>query len=183
MKSFESLTKNLDSSINYFSNYVSKNSIYEHDDVKQELLLQMFKAKDKYNSEISCEKTFFVNVLKMHSKRLLRNMYLQKNKMFNNIIYLHSNEKNEDRNCFCLYSIPEYRKAYDFIDKVELNLLLDVIEKELIGNALEIFKLMRYTEYDLGEISYYLKLSKENICNIVRRKIRPIAKKYVNNIV
>lgn len=181
MKIFNQAIQKLEKNIDYYSYWLSNNSPYEFDDAKQELLIRIWKASSKYNSSISQVNTYFMNVIKNQAYRMLRNNKLQRNIMqlkTTSIYAILPNSEDNNKIVQVIDLVADKREKYDSIKKIEMNSLFDNIEKKLNGDANKIFYIMRNESLDLQTISKKLKMSKQNICNIIRRKIRPEMKKY-----
>jgi len=178
MIDFDDIINSIKKNVEYYSYYVSRNSKIEYHDAKQEILLRLFISKDKYNEKLSCKKTYFITVAKKEAMHILKNSRNNKNSFYNDTISYNEytfDENNNKREK--LYFIKETREIYDYVNRVELSDIFDRIENLLDKNAKKIFELMRQNNFDLDDIAKFLNTTKQNICNIVRRKIRPILKK------
>jgi len=181
---FEDIYELVKKNIDYYAYYVSKNSLYSKDDVSQEITYRVWRAFEKYDSEKGSIKTYFITVIKRQVLKMISSYKTLKSKKEKSQKYLYDVcKKSGAHSCdgnFYINIIHDPNVYLDFEKRKELNNIFDFIKEKLKKgkeNAYVIFSLLRLN-YPLDDISKELKMSKQNICNIVRREIRPLLIKY-----
>ena len=122
----------IEDSLNYYSFCLSVKSSLGFEDAKQELTIKILRVLRSYERERGQIKTFFITALLSETKRLIRkdNRGNQKghksNLSLNDIIIDGDGLEIKERIDF----IPDLRLEYNLHEKVEINDLLDDIERK-----------------------------------------------------
>jgi len=178
MKEFEKAIHNIEKNISYYCFKVARETNENVNDIRQELLLRLWIANQKYDDKKSKMNTYLIVVLKQHVLKMIKDGKNEKKKFIKGMLYLHKKyRKNPDTDKIreLLDIIPD--KKVKFVEQIEANSLFDIVENKLNEDAKAIFRLMRSNGYNLDDLSEMMRMSKQNICNIIRREIRPRIKR------
>ena len=146
---------------------------YSYDDCKQIIMMRLMKAFKRYDSNKSSVSTYFINCAKLESLRLNREIQNKCKKFYNNEISIHEkifdSSKEEHVEFITILSDSKENVEENIVDKVTL----DEVGKVFSGDIKDIFIMLRQG-CNLEYIAEQMETSKQNVCNIIRRKIKPV---------
>jgi len=168
---FNELIKKLEKSISYYSRIAKVNGM-DSDDIKQEIMVRVWKAAPNYNGEYS-EKTYFMQVIRNELKGIIKRNYLEKD-VYNNIDWSIVNEK----------IIRIFGGVYPDSDSIILrdiivNKTLDKIKK--FNKSFEVF-IYWIQGYTTEEISKKIKMSMASVQAKKEMNIKPAVKEVLSEI-
>lgn len=165
-------------SIDYYCMTVEQRTSFDRDDVKQEILIQMWKASRKYNPKISGIRTYFIGVIKKHVLILMRKNHTSKNQRISKLMSLYD-FVNEEDSIEMISNIPD--KTIDTIGRVDEIDMMDKIFGTLNGKARRIFKRMNIDKgITIKDLSREFNMSRAGVYRIIKEQIIPLVDKMRN---
>lgn len=165
-------------SIEYYCISLERRSFHNRDDIKQELLIRMWKASMKYNPKDGEIKTYFINVIKRHVLRMMRQYRTEKNKRIGSLMSLYDFVAG-DESITLIDRIPD--QTIDTIGRVDEVSMINKISSELDDTARRIFHRMNSNKnVTVKDLSRELNMSRAGIYRIIRNQIIPLVDKMRN---
>jgi len=166
--------------LSYYSAMVARRSSMDRDDARQVLSIRLWKAGGRYEQRGNASgERFYLQCIRTEADRLLRDERNAKQRFRRDAVSLDAPVNVDGEEADLLSVIPDPLDSIERVDNLDF---LDSLLRRLNGRARDVLRVMMENGGSLSDAARRFGTSKQNICNVIRRRVRPMAKRMLAEV-